>query len=93
MTKLLEFFGKSEVQDVQLAVLSKHKMEAEFAYIDPHPESSRRGRDVCRDFWTCLMFRPDVAGTVLEELRRQNSKLAAILQEAINAAGLPEHFW
>ena len=91
MAKLLDSSDKSSVQDLGSDVL--RQMSAEFEHIDPDYFSPRRGRDVCRDFWACMMFRPDMAGEVREKLRIQLSTAAAILQEAIEAAGWPEDFW
>ena len=90
MAKLLDASDKSSVQDLEYRLL---EMPAEFAHVDADYFSHRRKRDVCGDFWACVMFRPDMAGKIREELRRQLPKAAAILQEAIDAAGWPEDFW
>ena len=91
MEKLVKFFDKSDVQDVRLVVLEK--MWAEFAHIDADYFSLRRGRDVCFDFWSCVMFRPDMAVKIQKNLSEQQLAVADVLQEAIDAAGWPEDFW
>ena len=90
MQKLLQFSSKSDVQDLKFDVL---EMTAEFDHIDADYFSLRRGRDVCSDFWSCVMFRPDMAGEIREKLRRQLPTAAAVLQEALDAGGWSEDLW
>ena len=91
MQKLLQFSNKSHLQDLGHGVLLE--MSAEFDHIDADYFSLRRGRDVCCDFWSCVMFRPDMAREIREKLRRQLPTAADVLQEALDAAGWPEDFW